>query len=226
MNLLSKTWNICLDVLFPPICLNCRKYLDKQTDRNLICNVCFSSIDIYGLCQPISAKTILACATSYGNKAVKELIHTLKYNGLERAAEPIAEIIVAYVDKIGLLEIIEPENAVIVPVPLHWHKKKQRGFNQSELIARELGKRLNIPVENILKRTRDTKPQIEMVSDKARAENIKNAFAIRPIGYSLLAKHLILIDDVFTSGATALEAAKVLHQLKPKQIIILTATRA
>ncbi|GHU44741.1 hypothetical protein FACS1894111_12480 [Clostridia bacterium] len=89
---------------------------------------------------------------------------------------------------------------VIVPVPLHKRKKKLRGYNQAELVARELGKRVGIPVRtDVLIRCVDTKPQKE-VSGRERKQNLRSAFRMRKTGVQL--KNVLVIDDIYTTGST------------------------
>jgi len=89
---------------------------------------------------------------------------------------------------------------VIVPVPLHKSKQRQRGFNQSELLARGIGKKLGIPISsNLVSRVRATMPQKEL-SKKNRKINLKNAFKINK--YDVKLKRILLIDDIYTTGTT------------------------
>src|SRR5580692_5452973 len=93
---------------------------------------------------------------------------------------------------------------VIVPMPLHWRKRWQRGFNQSELLAREIGRRINTPVENALRRVRNTAAQAGLTSAKRRL-NVSGAFQARKHAAvdAINGRRVLLIDDVMTTGATA-----------------------
>ena len=103
------------------------------------------------------------------------------------------------------------ENSVFIPIPLHKTKKRKRGFNQSELIAKELSKSLNIPLKtDILVKTKKTQTQTNLTKEQ-RAENVKNAFIIKN-PQSIEGKTVFLVDDVFTTGSTMKECAKTLKK--------------
>jgi len=121
-------------------------------------------------------------------------------------------------------------NIILIPVPLHKKRLRWRGFNQAELLALEISQHLNIPIaNNILIRTKHNLPQVNIKSSQERKENIKQAFEIgsdpAQQGQTLMNKTLILIDDVFTTGATLKECAKVLKPLQLKQIWGLVVAR-
>src|SRR6202022_1290116 len=99
---------------------------------------------------------------------------------------------------------------VIVPMPLHWRKRWQRGFNQAELLAREIGSRTHTPVRNTLRRIRNTASQAGLTSAKRR-ENVSGAFQARK-RIALNDKRVLLIDDVMTTGATAASCARALKR--------------
>ncbi|MBI2958090.1 MAG: ComF family protein [Chloroflexi bacterium] len=100
---------------------------------------------------------------------------------------------------------------ILVPVPLHVHRMRERGYNQSTLLARDLGHTLNIPLdeENLLRR-KDTPPQARTPSADQRQRNVSGAFAMR--SRKLKGKRVLLIDDVCTSGATLDSCARVLKR--------------
>lgn len=224
MNLLTKSWRTFLDILFPSVCLSCRRHEGDASE--VICKNCFDAIRFNRIYSELSGTLILGAAASYDDVAVRNLIHALKYENLPSAAKPLAELIIKHVEYSALRKLIEPEKSVIVPVPLHPARLRARGYNQSELIAGRLGTYFNIPVAtSILKRVRNTSPQIEMKSRDARAENLRGSFSLNP-NHELTAATIILVDDVYTSGSTIKEAAKALRALKLEKIIVLVAARA
>ncbi len=114
---------------------------------------------------------------------------------------------------------------MLVPVPLHLRRLQERGFNQSLLLARVISRVHKIPVEfNVLERIRYTQPQTQL-SGSERERNMRGAFRVRknlfPAGNNIL-----LIDDVFTSGATVGECARVLKEAGARQVQVLTLARA
>jgi ComF family protein len=116
---------------------------------------------------------------------------------------------------------------VIVPMPLHWRKRWQRGFNQAELLAREIGRRTKTPVKNVLRRVRNTASQAGLTSSKRR-KNVSGAFQTsrRPkTGVALQGSRVLLIDDVMTTGATAASCARALKRAGASQVTLLTLAR-
>lgn len=111
--------------------------------------------------------------------------------------------------------------SVLVPVPLHHRKLRERGYNQSCELALALGAELKLPVQDLLRRTRDTATQTRL-DRTARRRNVKNAFALKPGAHIDLERSYVLIDDVFTTGATLNAAAEVLVTAGMKRLKVLT----
>jgi ComF family protein len=108
----------------------------------------------------------------------------------------------------------------IVPVPLHWSRCWRRGFNQSEVLARQLARTLAIPCRpNWLRRVRRTPLQTRQTSPTARRENVQGAFAARA-GLDLSGQSILLVDDVLTTGATANAAAQALRAAKAERVVV------
>ena len=104
----------------------------------------------------------------------------------------------------------------IVPIPLHWTKKRQRGYNQAQLLAAEIGKQSGLPVyPNLLKRTRKTKPQ-KNLNDTGRKNNLKKAFKTQENNVQL--SRILLVDDIYTTGSTINEAASELRKAGIEQV--------
>jgi len=112
---------------------------------------------------------------------------------------------------------------VIVPMPLHWRKRWQRGFNQAELLAIEIGCRTNVPVRNALRRMRNTPSQAGLTSSKRR-QNVSGAFQAKKPA-TLDGRRVLLIDDVMTTGATAASCSRALKRAGARQVILLTLAR-
>ncbi len=110
---------------------------------------------------------------------------------------------------------------IIAFVPLHGSKLKERGYNQVELLAEGLGKKLALQVQNVLVRTRQTKPQFGL-KKKEREDNVSDAFAIRDKGQEIRDKTIFLVDDVLTTGSTLLECANILKRGGAKQVFGVT----
>ena len=221
---LLKSWEFILDIFFPPICLNCKKYLEEKEKPDLICENCFRGIPIYkNLFHPASPagkplpRFTLAAAAPYENKTVRELIHYFKYKSFMQAQKPLGEILITYLTNLNL----NLKEFTIVPIPLHASRKRKRGFNQAEILADIISRYFNIPVRtDVLKRIKDTKSQIETKSRKERAENLKGSFEISAGGKEIMKnKNIILVDDVYTSGATMNAAIKTIRRYNKNRII-------
>jgi len=165
-----------------------------------------------------------ARAVAYGSYegALRELIHLLKYNGVRPAANVLAGLLA---EAFNALESSFKQDAVlIVPVPLYKSKQRQRGFNQAELVASAAlkvasGRFLMAP--GILQRVRDTHSQIGLTSHQRR-ENMRGAFAVAA---DLTGREIILVDDVYTTGTTATECARVLVRAGAARVWVATVAR-
>ncbi|OGY59876.1 MAG: hypothetical protein A3B23_00020 [Candidatus Colwellbacteria bacterium RIFCSPLOWO2_01_FULL_48_10] len=232
MTAIIKLWELFLDILMPRICLGCRS--KRPEGKMPICNACTAGIRVNKVYGELSPRLVLGAAASYDDQLVREIIHSLKYKRLSGAAKSLADLIIKHIEFSALRNIIKPARSIIVPIPLHPGRLRKRGYNQSELIAVEIGKYLGVPVRtDILMRVKRSAPQIKMKNRAARETNIRNAFALNPGFTNKLislngeaAKEIILIDDVFTSGATINEAARTLKGLSPEKIIALVAAKA
>lgn len=134
--------------------------------------------------------------------AVRALVHDFKYNDMPRLAPFIAQRMADF------LAHYELGADVVTFVPIHERRMKTRGYDQSELIAYHLGVLLGLPCEKMLARVRETKPQYKL-SAQERRQNVRGAFAAAE-GAHLKGKNILLIDDIFTTGATVGECMKVL----------------
>jgi ComF family protein len=151
-------------------------------------------------------------------KVGRQMVHNLKYNNGLYLTSDLKSIIrqLPHLKKIC-------KNAILVPVPLHSTKQRERGFNQSDVLAHVLKKTLNtnIQIQNSLIRTRFTQTQTSLTKEQ-RKENIRGAFALSPNIKLDLDKKYILVDDVFTTGSTANACAKILKKAGIQTIELLT----
>lgn len=152
---------------------------------------------------------------------LRKLIHLFKYGRIRTLSKPLGRLLAAALPR-------EQRFDAIVPMPLHWHKRWQRGFNQAELLAREIGRRTHTPVVNAIRRARDTESQAGLTSAKRR-KNVSGAFqAARFRGRSntIQGRSVLLIDDVMTTGATAASCARALKRAGAREVTLLTLARA
>lgn len=200
-----------------PICSSCwseiRKYrgpscrvcaLPVVSEHSKVCGQClkkappFSKVIAYGLYEDILA----------------EAINQLKFHGIKRISKRLGRL---------LLSLDLPETDGIVPVPMTIKRLRERGFNQSLLIARVIAKESKVPLlmDTLLKK-KETPPQIGL-SAKERLLNLKNAFEVKG---NIKGLRLLLVDDVMTTGATVTECSKVLMKAGAEEVIVLTLARA
>jgi ComF family protein len=157
---------------------------------------------------------------------LRDLVHLLKFDQVRPIAPVLGRMLA---EAIAALDpALPPGKIAVVPVPLYPRKKAQRGFNQAELIARGALKHLALPdrfelLTRALVRTRDTGTQIGL-SRPQRRENLRSAIAVKDTG-SIAHRNILLVDDVYTTGATASECARVLLRAGATRVWVATAGR-
>ncbi len=239
--------NSVLDILFPKKCFSCNKantYLCKncftrldstqarqekiEIKQNNICPVCERPVPKSALCvkcQEKSGLNRLIWAIPYSDILVQTLIKKLKYNYIQELAEPLVQLLIKSWENANHSSLTTRH--LIVPIPLHKRKLRERGFNQAELLAKSMAEYLSVPLENALVRKKYTLPQAKAKNHKARRKSLKSAFEIHPDFAKKCAaqnknilqnKIIILVDDVFTTGATLSEAAKTLKRAGAQEI--------
>ncbi|HWF10213.1 MAG TPA: ComF family protein [Bryobacteraceae bacterium] len=202
----------CLDVPKPPAaefaCTACgTPFLNAwPLDEQSVCAACRAGLRAFDL------------AASFGayEGGLRSLIHLLKYSGMKPLARPLG----------GFMNRALPAKEcfdAVVPVPLYWRRQWSRGFNQAELLARQVAKRRGIPVLSALRRKRATDTQASLAT-AGRRRNVAGAFVARA-NVELTGKRILLIDDVMTTGATASACATALKRGGAKSISLLTVAR-
>lgn len=157
---------------------------------------------------------------------VKEAIHVFKYRFVKDLSKPLAVLMAERFKNRELFKKEKPipfgsdipEDRIIIPVPLHSKRLRWRGFNQAELLAENLAKWFDLPIEkSVLVRTKNNIPQVEIKERRARLENIRDAF-VCPENPELKNKTVILVDDVCTTAGTLSECAKVLKKSGAREV--------
>ncbi len=160
-------------------------------------------------------------ATKYAG-VIRHAIQRLKFAKRRRLAEPLGVLLVKYVSHTPVLNMREIDT--LVPVPLHPRRHKLRGFNQAELLAGSLAKYYDTPTINALARVKETSPQFDLPRD-ARLVNVKGAFKVAE-PRSVYNKRILLVDDIYTTGATIAECSRSLMIAGARRVEVLTLSRA
>ncbi len=149
---------------------------------------------------------------------LRELIHLYKYGRVRTLARPLADLVMTAFPRDERLD-------AIVPVPLHWRRRWQRGFNQSELLARAVARRTGLAVSRPLVRVRSTAVQAGL-SNTGRRRNVAGAFRCRGlVAGALDGRRILLVDDVMTTGSTAAACAAALKRRGAARVVLLAAAR-
>ena len=222
--------DLLLDIFFPKTCLGCNKfgaYICEECLNTIqpiskpVCPVCYKG-SVYGLthhrCKNRTNLVGLSCGFPYYGLQ-RRAITKLKYKFISDLNQTLVDLLVS----LPSLKELEDQDWLVAPIPLHPKRKKWRGFNQSHYLAQSIASYAHWEYrEDLLLRTKHTTPQMNLSGD-LRRKNLVDAFSIHP-KYDLdkLVKPILLVDDVFTTGATLHEAAKV---LPGKKVWALTIAR-
>ena len=217
-----------------PVCPECLASIHRVTGK--VCSICgervlssYSEEDDDGLrrcpvCRRIDRPFERAVAYGSYEGALREVIHLLKYDGVRPAARVLGRMLAECMA--GLGSVFEQETVLVIPVPLFKVKRRQREFNQAELIARAAlrpaDSRFRL-APDILQRTRDTHSQIGLTSHQRR-ENLRGAFAVAR-SQEVTGREVLLVDDVYTTGTTATECARVLRKAGASRVWVATVAR-
>lgn len=225
-SVLRGTWDTVCDYIFPVFCISCSQ------EGNVLCSICCSTLEVSGVfccpvchveraggscCDACKEKTPLirhvAMMPLTETSLVHQIIHLYKYEYIE-SLEPVLE---AYITSFFATYRM-PFADFIVPVPLHPKRFVERGFNQSERIARMVSRATGIPLLDPLKRVVHTIKQATL-DRRGREMNVRNAFAVQKEYALLLAqKNVVLIDDVYTTGSTLSQCASALKTANVREI--------
>ncbi|MCX7879597.1 MAG: hypothetical protein N2517_02950 [Ignavibacteria bacterium] len=222
-------------ILAPPICVICNEIIDSQSwESSHICPNCFDNLP-----KPLESSQILerfkknfkgspfsyafSLYDSSNDQNYLKLIHLLKYSKFKS----LGNFLGMQLGKI-ILSVLKEKNTkidAILPVPIHNARKRERGFNQSEIISQAISKVTNIPSINLLRRNRYTNSQTELDLEK-RIANLNNAFELLEKKEKIEKKTFLLIDDVITSGSTLYNCAIPLLNAGAENLYLAVLTTA
>lgn len=210
-----------IDLILPPsciackregffICANCRK--DIFVNTYFICPAC-QRRDVYGRldkeCRKKTGLTrFLGAPLLYDDERVRKIIHAFKYQRVKALAEPLAEILIEF---LGCSNFTPRSKVLLVSIPMIPFKERERGFNQAAEIVKVLAKHYILEVNTkLLQKIKNTSNQADVKNKDDRIKNIKGAFACKNPEFAR-GKIIILVDDVYTSGATMRDCARALR---------------
>jgi ComF family protein len=234
-----------LDLLFAPVCVGCHSPISTRERERVVCRTCWARSR--PIPSPRCDRCFAPCVVAPGveprctecadlppavrvvrsayvmDGPVRDLVYALKYRGWEAAARPMAARMAALPFPLD----VEEEVQRVVPVPLSGVRLRERGYNQAALLARAVAERKGWSCEpGMLVRSRATETQTNLHPAERKA-NVAGAFAV-PSGHRVRAsgEHILLVDDVWTTGATATACAEALLQAGARVVSVLTFARA
>ncbi len=234
--MLEKLKNGMFDAVFPVACVECGtegRYICEKCEiflgeASFICPICLGASfagERHAACSHRNGLDGLASIWEYEG-AVQRLLHLIKYNGVAHAIEETIERACGSMaldqKRFGaFLSFLFSPDTLVTYVPMHRRKEKRRGFNQTELFANVLAKQTKSIAACLLEKIKETKPQIDLNKEE-RLYNVKNSF--RYVGTSVPQK-AVLVDDIWTTGATMKECCKVLKKAGIQEVWGFTLAR-
>jgi ComF family protein len=236
-------WGELLDLLAPPVCAVC-----GQMGHGVLCEECRGQFDLIAepwcrqcgraldpqakggpVCGECRAETFAfdwARAVGRHNGALRECVLAFKFRGATQLAGPLGELLAARLERLGEEpEVDLPPVQVVLPVPLHRNRRRWRGYDQALLLAREVAAEAGLRLaRGALVREKETPPQVELTPAQRR-DNVRGAFRVAQ-PWVAEGRHVLLVDDVMTTGATMNECAKVLRRAGASHVTALTVSRS
>ncbi len=222
-NLADVSWNFLLDIFFPKKCLLCKK------EGAFFCASCRIKMPVDT--NPLANRTF--SLWRYDDETVRKALWELKYRGRRGIARELAESLYDKIlETLSENEVFEnparnhehSEQYLLVPIPIHKKRRRERGYNQSELLAKELEK-LNPSLfcleTKLLFKTKATPSQVSVKDREKRLKNIKNSFSVEH-QEKAAGKNIIILDDITTTGATLAEAKRLLAKAGAKTVWCVT----
>lgn len=215
MNPLLKILEALKYFLFPPRCPNCREIVDERYQLCAACERKILRVDFYD--RKVAPLDKILRVTKYRDGS-RELLHKLKFDNNLNVLPPLKKILDDISEREEILQLLSGVDFA-VPVPLHQGRFKERGFNQTEKIFGDWLAKKNLPLRNFLIRTQPT-PRLYKLG-KAEREKILNGVFAAAEKINLRGKNILIVDDIFTTGTTCRECAKILKSLGAEKIFVM-----
>lgn len=238
----QRLLSLMLDTIFPKICVECSSFTSTR-DFSCLCQKCFGKIKIKNNFECIGCKRKvhhgLTCSFCVGenqidqllvvadlkNPLVDKIIKAYKYKFITDMAKPLSVLSKRYIRHLLAKRLhIFNDNPLLVPVPLHKTRLNRRGFNQSQLLAKEISDVFHMSCIEILARSYNRKNQADIKPREERLNNVRNNFTVTDAKVTR-GRTIILVDDICTTGATLNECARVLKENGAKKVIGLAIAR-
>ena len=196
----------------PPFCIKCGHKLKTASYKEDLCPDCKKKTPYFDQ----------AASIFYYDGVFKKLVHDFKYKKNTSLVTEFAEFIISFMDKHNIAK----ETDLVLSIPMHPLRLLKREINPSNILARNVAKKLNLPYsENLLKKTKNTLPQSQL-NRSERIENIKNSFSLKKSAEPYLKhKNILFVDDLFTTGSTVNECSRILKEKSVKRIEVITLAR-
>lgn len=191
-----------LDLFYPKFCFGCK------AEGFWLCSRCEKDLPRVFKPPPYPFSRLLI--VSKYTLPLKDLIHTFKYEDGKALKEPLGALL------LKRLQGFDEQGFGLMAIPLHKRRQAFRGFNQAELLVKEISRKLDLPILGGLERIRNTPPQVEIKEKRKRVENLKDSFVFKG---KLTGQKIILVDDVTTTGATLAQAARALKRAGAKEVV-------
>jgi ComF family protein len=240
---LSRTFRLLFDLIFPPLCPICKTLLDDKEKDLTLCPNCRKAIrsvhppycprcglpvpsddeagNLCGPCLKEKRHFEVHRTSGFYEGTLKEAIHRFKYSGVFPLVRVLGDLLQPTLQTLSRDYPVD----LMIPVPLHIRRLRERGFNQTLLLVRELSKRTGIPYEQrALKKIKDTPDQIAL-KKRERKKNLTGAFQVKN-QEAIQGKAIVLVDDVYTTGATVNECSRTLLRAGAERVAVLTVARA
>lgn len=212
---MRELWQAVIYFLFPPHCPNCREMVDE---RYQLCPKCAEKILRLDLKSDPPAPLDKVLRVTKYREGSRTLLHKLKFNNNLRVVPVLKKILDDVSNREEILNFLKDVDFA-VPVPLHQKRLKERGFNQSEEIFGEWLAKKNLPLKNILIRIKET-PQLYDLGKADRKKVLTGVFAAAE-QFDLSGKKILIVDDIYSTGTTVGECAKVLKSLGAESVRVL-----
>lgn len=198
----SRLFRWILDLFYPPKCVFCRRLLQEgETD---ICSPCRLELPIFQ--GPVQTSMYVSDFTAalYYEGSVRDSLHRYKFSGMRQYAQAYGTLLAA-----SVAGKLKGPFDLVTWCPLSEKRRRKRGYDQSELLARALADKLQLPAVKTLRKTRNNPAQSATGDAQARRANVLGVYAMEA-GACVTDQHILLVDDIMTTGATLQEASRIL----------------